>query len=118
MATPPGATPVPSSPPPVYVIAMVKSLGTVVRAGWNAQVVPMIPNSVETLDPGLCAMLIAAVAVSTGCEFPFLALLNSVLHGVDDGPAEFTHAPRMSAGVSISLCGTTPLPLGVVVSAT
>ena len=63
-------------------------------------------------------MLIAAVAVSAGCEFPFFALLNNVLHGVEDGPAEFTHAARMSASMSISLCGTTPLPLGVVASAT
>src|SRR6202041_994130 len=63
-------------------------------------------------------MLIAPVAVSIGCEFPFLALLNNVLHGVDDGPAEFTHPARMSASTSISPCGTTPLPLGVVASAT
>ena len=63
-------------------------------------------------------MLIAAVAVSEGCVFPFFALLNNMLHGVDDGPAEFTQAPRMSASVSIVACGTTPLPFGVVGRAT
>ncbi len=63
-------------------------------------------------------MLIAAVAVSMGCEFPFIAFANNMLHGVEDGPAEFTHAPSMSARVSIVACGTTPLPLGVVGSAT
>ena len=68
--------------------------------------------------PGLCAMLIAAVAVSAGCEFPFIAFPNNMVHGVEDGPAEFTQAPRMSASVSIVACGTTPLPLGVVGSAT
>jgi hypothetical protein len=41
--------------------------------------------------------LIAAVAVSVGCVAPFFALLNKVLHGVDDGPEELTHAARMFA---------------------
>ena len=66
----------------------------------------------------LCAMLIAAVAVSVGAEFPFIALANSMLQGVEVGPAEFTHPPRMSANVSIVACGTTPLPLGVVANDT
>ena len=62
-------------------------------------------------------MLIAAVAVSVGfvpVAVPSaVAVANSVLH--DD--AVFTQLARIFASVLISVCGTNPLPAGVVASA-
>ena len=43
MATPSGANPVPSSPPPVYVTAIVKSFGTNSNVGWNGRSVGSRP---------------------------------------------------------------------------
>ncbi len=67
--------------------------------------------------PGWCAMLIAAVAVSVGfvpVAVPSaVAVASSVLH--ED--AVFTQLARIFASVLISVCGTVPLPAGVVASA-
>ena len=43
MATAVGANPVPSSPPPVYVIASVKSFGWYSSVGWNGRSVGSNP---------------------------------------------------------------------------
>src|ERR1035438_4310887 len=97
---------------------MVQSLGALdVRLGWNGAVDVDRSQSGVTLTAGLCAMLIAAVAVSVGSVLPFFALLNSVVQPDEPGPVVLMHAANMFASVLISLCGTVPLPAGVVVSA-
>jgi hypothetical protein len=70
---------------------------------------------------GLCAILMAAVAVSVGVVPdvpPDLASLKSVAQLAKAGPVELIHLARTLASVLISVCGTVPLPPGVVASAT
>src|SRR5271154_5085019 len=70
--------------------------------------------------PGLCAMLMAAVAVSVGAvpvEPSDLAFENNVEQSVEDGPVELAHAARIFARVLMVDCGTFPFPAGVVANA-
>src|ERR1700734_283059 len=98
-------------------MAMVKSLGAALSEGWKGELAVCKGNRLARLAPGLCAMLMAAVAVSVGAVLPFLALAKSVVQGLELGPAELTHAARMFPSVLISLCGTVPLPAAVVARA-
>src|ERR1035438_3423280 len=98
-------------------MARVQSLGAPLSEGWKGAVEVERPHSAETLALGMCAMLMAAVAVSDGGLPLFSALLNSVLQPLDPGPLELMQAARMSARVLISDCGTDPLPPWVLVCA-
>src|ERR1039457_2573401 len=92
---------------------MVKSFGWAVSVGPNCAVAIDKPHSAPTAATGLCAILIAAVAVSVGwvpVVPPLSALLNSVEHDVEPGPAEFTHAARILPSVLTSACGMAPPP--------
>ena len=89
-------------------MTMVKSEAARFHVGWKGEVEVFKANSVETFAPGLCAMLIAAMAVSVGVTAPFSALVSSVVHWAEPGPVELTQAARMSAKVLVELWGTTP----------
>jgi hypothetical protein len=105
---------------PLNWIARVKSFGAAPSAGANGGVGKTTLNSADTLAAGLCAILIAAVAVSVAVvpvDPLDVASANSVEHAVDVGPVEFTHAARMFASVFTVVCGTVPVPDGVVASA-
>src|ERR1017187_6035805 len=79
------------------------------------------PYSAATFNPGLCAILIAALAVSVAIvpvDPADSAFANKVVHAVDPAPFEFTQLASTFASVLISACDTVPFPAGVVASAT
>src|ERR1700722_1753119 len=97
---------------------MLKSPGAELRPVKGGVPEPRL-KMVETLVPGLCAMLMAAVAVSVAAvpEEPLdLAFAKSVVHGVEVGLVVLTQAAREFARELMSACGTVP-PLGVVARA-
>ena len=95
---------------------MVKSFGWPISVGLNCAFAIDKPYSVPTAATGLCAILIAAVAVSAG-GFPVVppdsAFANNVVHA-EPVPFEFTHAARMFPSVLTSACGASPPPLPAV----
>ncbi len=127
MATPTGS----KSPPPLNPIVSTKSFGVVAvgSAGVNGAVGLGSANSVLIFDPGKCAILIAADAVSVGCAPVGVPSSVAVPSSVEQPPegdtyvlplytsAVFTHVARMFASVFTVVCGATPLPAGVVASA-
>src|SRR5882762_9502526 len=95
-----------------YVSTTVKSVGCVARLGWNGPVAFTRPYSALTPAAGLCAILIAAVAVSVGCAAELLiADVLIVEQDVDVADAELMHEARMLPSVFSSDCGTVPPPV-------
>ena len=89
-------------PPPVKLSATVRSKGCAPRAGANGGVPVDSAYKFATFVPGLCAMSIAAVAVSVGVVLPFIALDISVPHAVESEPDELMHAARMFGPACLS----------------
>ena len=77
------------------------ALGCALSAGENGGFAVASPYNAVMLAAGLCAISIAAVAVSVGCVPvvpPGNALVKSVEHA-DAVPGVFTHAARIFASV-------------------
>jgi hypothetical protein len=109
-----------ASPPPVIAIATVLSPGALVNAGANGGGEAASAYKLAIFAAGLCAMLIAAAAVSPGCVPvvpPANAFVSSVEQALDNAPVEFTQAASTFPSVLISVCGTAPFPTGVVARA-
>src|ERR1035438_5184197 len=102
----------PYKPPPVKTSPMVKSLGWAFRVGANGGLAVARANKAAMSEPGLWAMLMAAVAVSVAVvpvDPPLMALAKSVEQPLEVGLFVLTQAARMSARVLIVFCGTVPL---------
>ena len=73
-------------PPPVKSMARVKSAGWVERMGRKGVSGVGMAKSAATLAPGLCAMLMAAVAVSVGVMPALMALAKRVVQAEEAEP--------------------------------
>ena len=79
------------------------------RVGWNGPVDEDRLKSDGTFDPGLRAMLTAAVMVSVGLMLFTVAPLKSVPQLLLVGPMVLTHTARMSARLFTVVTGIVPL---------
>src|ERR1035437_1924655 len=96
---------------------MLKLGGAALNAGANSGVPAASAYSAPTFAPGLCAIWMAAVAVSIGAV-PLVPPLSALLNRLPHAPVDPTHAASAFASLSISACGTAAFPAGVVVAAT
>src|ERR1017187_3934903 len=94
----------PFKPPPVKTSPMVKSLVGTLSVGAKGGAAVEISYKAAMFEPGLWAMLMAAVAVSVAAvpvDPALMALLNSVEQPLELGLFVLTQAARMLARVLI-----------------